>query len=161
MGRRDNNFVNDDRADAALRRLLARIGEPTQVEPPPDLVTRTARRLPAEPPALAARRMARRRALRLGLWAAACAALALIALLGVWGTLGGGPQIALLFGDGGSGLSRALLILQLLAKPLVRTIGAAGAPLLLAGAAAVAGAGWLWWRLIRRDLSYAYAGTGP
>jgi len=54
MGHRDDDFLNDERADAALRRVLARLGEPVQVAPPPDLVTGTARLLPSEPPALAA-----------------------------------------------------------------------------------------------------------
>ena len=154
MGRRDNNFLDDERADAALRRLLARLGQPAQVDPPPDLVTRIARQLPTEPPALAARRMAQRAALRMAVRTVVGAVLVLVALLSVWSTLGGGPQIALLFGDGGSGFSRVLLTLQLLAKPLLRTVGAVGLPSLLAGAAALAGAAWLWWQLVRRTPVY-------
>ncbi len=149
MGRRDDDFLDDERADAALRRVLARLGELDQVAHPPDLVTRTARRLPVVPPAAAARAAARSAALRLALDLATVAALSLVALLGIWSALAGQDRIAMLFGDGGGGLSRALLTLQLLAKPLLRTVGSVG-PLLLAGAAAVAGAGWLWWLLLQR-----------
>ena len=61
MGSRDDRFLDDERADARMLQLLARMGEPIQADLPPDIVTRTARRLPSEPPALAARRAARRR----------------------------------------------------------------------------------------------------
>ena len=47
MGRRDDDFLDDKRAEAALRQVLARLDEPAEVAPPPDLVTRTARRLPS------------------------------------------------------------------------------------------------------------------
>ena len=157
MGHRDDDFLNDERADAALRRVLARLGEPVQVAPPPDLVTGTARLLPSEPPALAARSAQRKAALRLVLRVSLFSILALVLLLGLSIALGAEPRIAMLFGDGGSGISRALLTLQLLAKPLLRTVLLVGAPFLLAGIVAVASAGWLWWWLLRRTPVYSYA----
>jgi hypothetical protein len=157
MGHRDDDFLNDERADAALRRVLARLGEPVQVAPPPDLVTGTARLLPSEPPALAARSAQRKAALRLVLRVSLFSILALVLLLGLSIALGAEPQIAMLFGDGGSGISRALLTLQLLAKPLLRTVLLVGAPFLLAGIVVVASAGWLWWWLLRRTPVYSYA----
>lgn len=148
MGRRDD-FLDDERADAAIRRVLARLDEPAHREPPPDLVTRTARRLPSASPALATRQAARRAALRLGLRAALFGLVALVVALGLWGALGG-EQLAMLFGDGSGGLSGAILTLQLLSKPLLRTIGAAGGPLLIGGTALLAASAWLWWVLLRR-----------
>ena len=161
MGGRDDHFLDDDRADALMRRLLARAGEPALAAPPPDLVTSTARRLPAEPPALAARTAARRRIARLALGALAFGLVALVALIGLAGTLGGDPRLALLFGDGASGLSRALLTLHLLAKPIVRAVSTAGAPVVLAGTLALIGGGWLWRRLMQPISVHAYAENQP
>src|SRR6266508_156076 len=42
------------------------------------------------------------------------------------------------------------LTVALLAKPLLRTAGVAGGLWMLAGLLALAGIGWLWWRLLRR-----------
>lgn len=150
MGHRDD-LLDGERADAAIRRVLARLDEPAALAPPPDLVTRTARRLPGVPPAAAARSAARRAALRAGLRLAVMGVLILVAGLGIWGAVGGQP-LALLLGDGTGGLSRALLTLQLLSKPLLHTVGGLGGPLLAAGALALAGAGWLWSMLLRRTL---------
>src|SRR5262245_17683904 len=157
MGSRDDHFLDDERADALMRRVLARVGEPTLAAPPSDLVTSTARRLPAEPPALAALLAARRRAARLALSALVVGVVALVALVGLVGTLGGDPRLALLFGDGADGISRALLTLHLLAKPIVRVMGAVGLPVLLAGALALVGGGWLWRRLLTPAPAYVYA----
>jgi len=55
-----------------------------------------------------------------------------------------------MFGNGVSGLSRVLLTVELLAKPLLRTAGAGGWLWMLAGLLALTGVGWLWWRLLRR-----------
>jgi len=160
MGIRDDSFIDDERADALMRRLLAGPTNARPDAPPHDLVTRTARRLPPEPPALAARLAARRRSLRLLLGAALLGAVALVALAGLAGMLAGQPQLALLFGDGGSGLSRVLLTLHLLAKPLVHSVGAVGAPLLVVGALLLAAGGWLWRRLLPQP-AYAYAEKRP
>jgi hypothetical protein len=148
MGSRNDRFIDDERADALMLRLLARSDEPTLAQPPPDLVTRTARRLPAEPPALAAQLAARRRLLRVALAAMVLGSIALIALIGLGGMLAGQPRLALLFGDGTSGVSRLLLTLYLLAKPLVRSIGAVGLPMLVALLLTLAAGGWLWRRLL-------------
>jgi hypothetical protein len=161
MGNRDDNLLDDERADVAFRRLLARSGQPAQVEPPPDIVTRSIRRLPEMPPALAARRARRRASLRRALSATVFGVLALVVVLGAWSVLGGGAPLAMLFGDGTSGLSRWLLTLHLLAKPLLGVLGALGAPLLAGGLAAAAGTAGLWWWLLRRTSAYVYAESGP
>jgi hypothetical protein len=106
---------------------------------------------------LAAQLAARRRATRLALSTLAVGLVVLVGLIGLAGTLGGDPRLALLFGDGAGGLSRALLTLHLLAKPIVRAVGAAGASLLLGGALALIGGGWLWRRLMLPIPAYVYA----
>ena len=156
MGRGNDNFLDGERADEALLRLLARSGEPVQLPPPPDLVTRTARRLPSVTPARAAQLARRRRITRLLVWTAVLGALALLALVSLLDLLGSRSQFGLLFGDGGSDLGRALLQLHLLAKPLLWTVGAIGAPLGIAGLVALAGGCWLWWWLMRRTPGYVF-----
>lgn len=156
MGHRDDDFLDEQRADAAVRRVLARLGEPALVEPPADLVARAARRLPSLPPAASLRRESRRRLTRLLLGSALLGATALAALLGLAGALGGGPQLAMLFGDGGAGASRVLLMLQLLTKPLTHTVGTLGATLALGVIVALASAAAAWW-LLRRTPAYVYA----
>ena len=150
MGNRDNHVTDDQRHDELLLRLLERSGQPTDATPPADLVTRTLRRLPQELPAIAGQAAARRARLRLALRAVVASVLALIGTLGIWSVLGGGPSLALMFGDGVSGLSRALLAVELLAKPLLHIAGAGGGLWMLAGMLALAGAIWLWWRLLQR-----------
>lgn len=150
MGNRENHLVDDRRDDEVLRRLLERSGQPVAAQPPPDLVTRALRQLPQEPPAAAARSAARRAIRRLVLRWALVGVLALIGLLGLGSVLGAGPSLALMFGDGVSGISRVLLTLELLAKPLLRTTTAAGGLAMLAGLLALAGAAGLWWRMLRR-----------
>jgi hypothetical protein len=160
MGYRNDDLLDAERADAALRRALERLHALDQIEAPPDLVARTARRLPNISPAGAARQAAQRAALRIGLRLAIAGMVALLALLGVVGIFGGGSRLALLLGDGGSGLSRALLTIQLLAKPLWHTVGAGGAALLVSGMAALAGGCWLWWWTLRQTPIY-YAENAP
>jgi len=150
MGSRDDNLIDDHRHDELLLRLLARSGQPTAAAPPADLVTRTLRRLPPEPPAVAGRAAARRANRRLALRVMLGLVLALLGLLGIWSVLGGGPSLALMFGDGVSGLSRTLLTVELLAKPLLRIVGAGGGLWMAAALLALAGIGWLWWRLLQR-----------
>jgi len=142
--------IDDQRHDELLLRLLERSGQPSVVPPPADLVTRTLRRLPQELPAIAGQAAARRARRRSALRVTLALALALIGLLGIGSVLGGGPSLALMFGDGVSGISRVLLTVELLAKPLLRTAGVAGGLWMLAGLLALAGIGWLWWRLLRR-----------
>ncbi len=154
MGSRDDRVIGDERADALMRRLLARADEPALA--PPDLVTRSIRRLPAAPPALAARQSVRRRMLRIAITAAMLGAAALVALVGLAGTISGNSQLALLFGDGSQGLSHVLLTLHLLAKPIVRAFGQVGIPVLLASVFALLAGGWLWWRLLPTP-AYVYA----
>ena len=150
MGSRDHHIIDDQRHDELLLRLLERSGQPTDATPPADLVTRTLRRLPQELPAIAGQAAARRARLRLALRAVVASLLALIGTLGIWSVLGGGQSLALMFGDGVSGLSRALLAVELLAKPLLHIAGAGGGLWMLAGMLALAGAIWLWWRLLQR-----------
>jgi hypothetical protein len=161
MGRRDDSFLDDERADIVLRRRLARAGEPTQVSPPPDLIARAARRLPSAPPTVAARRIRQRQAVRLVLAIALCGIVALVGLASLLEVLAGHGQLALLFGNGASGLSRVLLTLHLLVKPVLLAIGAVGAPLLLAGGLAAVVAGWLWWWLLRRTPAYTFMEQAP
>ena len=150
MGSRDNRVIDDPRYDELLLRLLERSGQPAAADPPPDLVTRTLRLLPQEVPAVAGRAAMRRARRRSILGAILAIALVLIAGLGIWSILGGGPSLALLAGNGVSGLSRVLLAVELLAKPLLRTAGIGDGLWMLAGLLALAGVGWLWWRLLRR-----------
>lgn len=155
MGYRDDDIVDSDRADAALRRALEQIQALDQLDPPPDLVSRTARRLPLVTPAMARRQVARQMALGITLRLALAGVAALLMVLSALSFFGGGERLALLFGDGERGLSRALLIVQLLAKPLWHAAAAGGAGLWLAGVVALAGASWLWWRTLRRTPIYA------
>jgi hypothetical protein len=150
MGSRDNHVIDDQQYDQLLLRLLERSGQPAAAEPPPDLVTRTLRVLPQELPAVAGRAAARRAGRRLVVRVMLALFMLLIALLGIWSVLGGGPSLALMIGNGVSGLSRVLLTLELLAKPLLRTAGVGDGLWMLAGLLALAGVGWLWWRLLRR-----------
>lgn len=151
MGHRDDRLERltpDERAEAALRRALALLDEPQLAEPPPDLVARSMRRLPNMTPAGAARVAQRLRAIRLAIRLGLLGLALLVLLLGLAGLAGG--QLALLFGDGGAGLSRALLTLQLLAKPLWRAVGSVGVAGLVSAAAALVGGAALWWRLVRQ-----------
>ncbi|MFN8505171.1 hypothetical protein [Kouleothrix sp.] len=152
MGYRDDRI--DERAEQALRRALARLDEPQFAAPPPDLVSRSARRLPSQPPAVAARQAAWAAWLRLA-WRATLLALALLVVALGAAALFGGDWLALRFGDGSAGLSRTLLALQLLSKPLWRAFGLAGAPQLLALAVLFAGVAALWWWLARPAPQYA------
>jgi hypothetical protein len=148
MGYRDDSLSAEERAEAALRRALAQLGEPATLEPPPALVSRTARRLPALSPAQAARAAQAAALMRLLTRAGAALVVALVVLAGALSMLGG-EWLARLFGDGSTGLSRTLLTVQLLAKPLWRTVGAVSPAQLAVGVALVAGGAALWWWLAR------------
>lgn len=154
MGNGHEHFIDDERSDAAFRRVLALVDEPRQIDPPPDLVTRSLRRLPAEPPALAARRLSRRSWRRTALSLGVGAVILTLALLNLLSDAGVLPTSALILGDGSGGLSRVLLTLHLLTKPLLHSL--AVDPLVLVGSAALAlVGGGLWWWLVRQAPVYA------
>lgn len=153
MEYRDDNIVEEQRADAVFKRLI----DSTPVQPQPasaELVARTLHRLPNAAPALAAqlqqvrtRRNRRLRSLLLSL-------LALVAAFNIWGVVAHGPQMAFMLGDGESGLSGLLLGLQLAVKPLWYVIRALD-PLLIGGALLIAVASiWLTRRLVRRTQAH-------
>jgi hypothetical protein len=150
MGNRDEYIVNDDHEDAAMRRMLSRHAQPLYVAPPPDLVTRTARKLPRVAPAVAAHAAARRRTVRAAAAGIAVLLVLLLALIGLFDVMGAGPQLAFFFGDGSSGVSEALLMARLLVKPLVGTFFTMMPTLLVASSAVAVVGGWAWWALVRQ-----------
>ena len=154
MGHRDDSLSAEERAEAALRRALAQLGEPTTPDPPPALVSRTARRLPALPPAQAARAAHAAALMRLLTRAGVAIIVAFVALAGALSMVRG-EWMARLFGDGSTGLSRTLLTVQLLAKPLWRAVGAVPPAQLAVGVALVAGGAVLWWWLARLTPRFA------
>lgn len=111
-----------------LRAMLASLGEPDHPLPPADLVTRTMRRLPHEPPRVVARNQRRMRLFQ----ASSIILLLLLATIGAMATLNGGPALAVL-GDGRVGPSRALLSLQLLLKPMVVVVSGLIMPMIIIG----------------------------
>lgn len=158
MGYRENNDI-DEPSEEALRRALSRLGSIQTLEPPPDVVARTMRRLPSAPPAAAARATARRRMRRLTLLVIGSCLIIPFAFISLLSVFGLGPSPALLIGDGSSGLSRLLLVLQLLSKPLLGAIVSV-APELIVGSLVVAlMSGWLWWKLVQQKPAYAVAET--
>jgi hypothetical protein len=126
-----DDILDDERAEARFRDMLARFGEPADIATPPDLVTRAARRLPHIAPAQAARHG--RRWLLAGI--AAAALFALLAL-GAWAMLMVDPALA-----GQASVVRALLTLQLVLKPIFGILAVLGLPLLMVGVAAALGSG--------------------
>lgn len=161
MGRRDDNFIDDDQVDHAVRRMLERRSDPIQLAPPPDLVTRTLRRLPPVPPAAAAQAERWQRVQRRALGGLAGFMALMVAALSVWNVAGNGPELALVFGDGSGGISKLLLTLHLAVKPLWNTLAAAGMLAFALAGVAVVGGGWLWWWLIRRAPLDARAESFP
>ncbi len=149
MGYRDDEILADDRADLALKRLLATDITQPRTAVPGDLVARTLNRLPPVPPAQAAQHQAsRRRQMRLGAIFLAVP-IVLVALWNLGSVVGNAPQMAFLFGDGRTGASSALLSVQLAAKPFWNTLGSLNRALLIGGLLLAAGAVALWWRLVR------------
>lgn len=159
MGSRANNPLDEKHADAAIRRALERNGQFGLLEPPPDIVTRTLRRLPPVPPALAARAEARRRAPHLALLSSLSLLAILTISLGLWDLFGSGTQLALMFGDGSGGISRVLLILQLVIKPVIATFATVAPMFLFTSTLVVIGGGWVWWRLIRHTPVHTFPET--
>jgi len=129
-------------------------------EPPPDLVVRTMRRLPPHPPALAVRRAARQRLRRRVLLAGIAVLVLGVTIPGVWHLLGG-PAPELLFGNGSSGLSYLLLLLDLLARPVLHTISMVSPTVLGASILILAGSVYGWWQLVRRTPVYAPTEWSP
>lgn len=150
MGDRNEYIVNDERADAAMQRMLVQHSQPLYVDPPPDLVARTARRLPRAAPAHAARNAARQHTARVALTSAFGLLVLLVALVGLLDVAGAGPQLASFFGDGSSGISEALLVARLLVKPLLSVFFTLAPLLLLASSVVAVIGGWLWWMLVRQ-----------
>jgi hypothetical protein len=154
MGYRDNTDLDDEQVDALMARVLGDMRAP--VLPPPDLVTRTARRLPPVPPRIAAQHAQHHHMFRkVVLWFLAVATV-FVVLIGVAGIFSGNPYFALLFGDGSHGLSQMLLSLSLLAKPIVRAPGMLGYPVIFASLSVLVGSIWLWVRLLPLP-AYVYA----
>ena len=152
MGNRDEYLLNDEREDAAMRRLLTQRMETRFVEPPPDLVTRTARQLPRLPPAAAARAATRQRITHIGVLAVAGLLVLFVALVGALDVMGTGPQLASFFGDGSTGISRTLLIARLLVKPIAGMFFTMMPSLLVVSSVVAVVGGWLWWALARQPL---------
>ena len=159
MGHRADDLLDEEHADAAMRRVLESSRHSIALEPPPDLVTRTLRRLPPVSPAIAARAAARRRVQSLILIGGVSLLATFTIFVGLWNIFGSGTQLALMFGDGRSGLSRVLLILQLVIKPLIAMLLAVAPVFLVTSALVVIGGGWLWWRLIRQTPVYTFPET--
>jgi hypothetical protein len=127
-----------DEDEDAFRQLLASYGQPAAAPPPPDLVTRTARRMAASALPQARRPSSAGPVLQ---WAGLGLLVALL-LMGVWVSAAGGPASPLI-GGGGAGFGRALLMIQLLLKPLAGTIGSVLVPMAVLGFAAGLSSFWL------------------
>lgn len=151
MERRNDDELTateEQAADEAIRRLLARYGQPTSVAPPPDLTARVLARLPDKPPAAAAlAERQRRRHVRV-LVGMLLSGLLVLLILGSWGVLVNSSGPAELLGGVTSAVGQLVLVLVLAAKPLVHVLFAPGVTLLLPGVLLVAGAVWLWWQLL-------------
>ncbi len=152
MGNRNEHILNDEREDAAMRRMLTQQMETRFLEPPPDLVTRTARQLPRLAPAAAARAAARQRTVRAVVIAVAALLVLLVAIAGMFDVIGTGPQLASFFGDGSGGISKTLLIARLLVKPIIGTLFSMMPALLIASSVVAVLGGWLWWILAGQPL---------
>lgn len=144
MGRRDDQFVDDATSDAAFRELLGALGEPRTLAPPPDIVTRTTRVLTQSTPAPGAPA----RVLLL-LSGAAGLLVFMLGLINVLASLHVLPPVALLLGDGSSGVSRALLALSLLLKPVLGVMLDVDPLALVSVAIAMSGGALLGLRLMR------------
>lgn len=148
MGRGDDSKLSPDNVnpaddEAAVRRALARWGEPAQAPPPPALAARVQT-------ALIEGRVVRdrpRRARRSWSWAFAAVLLPLV-MLGVWGVFVDSAGPAGLLGDPAAGPAQWVLVLTLAAKPLLNALLLTG-PLVLALGLGAAAAGWFWWRTVR------------
>lgn len=156
MGNRVNSDLelDDEQVDALMNRVLGDMRTP--ILPPPDLVTRTARRLPPVPPRIAAQHEQHHRLFKKVMVWFLSVATAFVVLIGVAAVFSGNPYFALLFGDGSQGLSQMLLSLSLLAKPIVRAPSMLGYPVVFASISILVGSIWLWVRLLPLP-AYLYA----
>jgi hypothetical protein len=153
MERRNDDELTateEQTADEAIRRLLARYGQPTSVAPPPDLTARVLARLPDKPPAAAA--LAEQQQQRRGrvLGGMLLCGLLLSLILGSWGVLVNSSGPAELLGGVTSTVGQFVLVLVLAAKPLVHAILSPGVTLLLPGLLLIVAATWLWWQLVQQ-----------
>jgi hypothetical protein len=123
-----NNPIDDEPVEGEFRRVLGMYGEPSNPTPPTDFVVRTARRLPDQLPIALLRQQRFLFALRTLLFLG----VGLLVVLGAWLLLNPGPA-ALLLGDGQNGISRTLLTVQLLLKPIRALVQMVGVPALVIG----------------------------
>ncbi len=149
MGRRNDNFLDDEQAAALFQRLTEQDGHSKLLEPPPDIVSRTLRSLPRVTPHVAARREMRQRMWRRAAGVSAAFLVTLVVVLGVLAATNG-SQLALLFGDGRSGISGILLGLALALKPLWNVVRSLNPAVGVVGLVLMVALGWLWWRLFRQ-----------
>jgi hypothetical protein len=147
MGRGDDSELSLDNLDlaedeAAVRRALARWGEPAPAPPPPALVARVQAALVE---GRAVRDRPRRSARS---WAWAAVALLPLILLGAWGVFLDSSGPARLLGDPAGGVAHAVLFVTLAAKPLLNALFQTG-PVVLVLVLGAAAAAWLVWRTVR------------
>lgn len=135
--------------DTAMRRQLARYGQPTPIAPPPDLVVRVLARLPEQAPAAAARAERQRRSQRRVLVGILLAGLLACLSLGGWGVFGNSSAPADLLGGVTTMFGQVVLLLVLAAKPLVNFALAPGFTRLALGTLTIIGAGWVWWQIVQ------------
>jgi hypothetical protein len=159
MGSRNNPFVKKERADVAMQRVLREFNQPTMPEPPPDLVSRTLKRLPNMPPAQAARMLRRKQRVRTLVRVVLFLCSIFIAVVGCVALLGG-TQWALLFGNGESGVSRIWLMSALALKPLTHTIGLSQPSIVAVALVFITISMACWWWLIRSTPAIAPLTTG-
>lgn len=149
--------MTDEQANDSLYQALDQAGYLHPKTPPSDLVTRTLRHLPQVAPATAQRTSKRRHTWRVVTTGAAIAVVLFVVFAGMWNTFGVHSPVVFTFGEGDSGISRLLLTLHLMSKPLVRSLGSLAPSLLFIGTFIAIGSAWLWWFLIQRTPVYAIA----
>jgi hypothetical protein len=130
------------RADHAFREMLASYAQPAPLEPPPDVDARVRASLPTVPPAVAAATAQRRARWRMARRVLLLALLVVLLATGAWGVLVDSTVLV--------GLSQAVLVLVLAAKPLINVLLALALPLLLSVALTLALLVGLWQMLARQ-----------
>lgn len=151
--------MTDEQADESLYQALEQAGYLHPKTPPSDLVTRTLRQLPQITPAAAQRTAQKQRLWRFVTVGAAVTLVLCIVFVGLWNTFGMHSPVVVTLGDGSSGISRLLLTLHLMSKPLVRSFGSLVPSLLFIGTFIAVGSAWLWWIVIQRTPVYAISET--